>query len=176
MRMMDESGVFSEVTLHNVVYHPHFKDNLLSVHRLWHDSRIGVRFEDRNHLKCMRTGRNFRFRFDGGYHIHVDLLACWIVNPSIAGLATVVRAGYRRWLVAAMVSRKYRQVSPMIPLRAIHALQVEVNASHFIREHHNILHILGSDFRVICVVPFQNQSEDVGMLCVLSIVLLTIYG
>ena len=71
VRMMDESGVFSEVTLHNVVYHPHFKDNLLSVHRLWHDSRIGVRFEDRNHLKCMRTGRNFRFRFDGGYRIHV---------------------------------------------------------------------------------------------------------
>ena len=47
IRMMDDSGVFSEVTLHSVVYHPHFKDNLLSVHRLWNDSRIGVRFEDR---------------------------------------------------------------------------------------------------------------------------------
>ena len=177
VRMMDESGKLSEVTLHNVVYHPHFKDNLLSVHRLWKDSRIGVRFEDQNCLRCLRTGRSFRFQFDGGYRIHVAKSVSLMDSASI----------HRRFGHCSEARLKKMGARcagfPKVPLGFSHdptscdsCLAGGSKRKPFHKRTSQHFTILGSDFRVIYVVPFQNPSEDAGMLCVLSIVPLIIYG
>ena len=41
--MVDLQGRSHSITLHNVVYHPSFHTNLMSVRRLWRDNRIGAR-------------------------------------------------------------------------------------------------------------------------------------
>ena len=48
--MIDHNGYRHQVTLHNVVYHPQFGSNLLSVRRLWKDNRLTTRFEGKNYL------------------------------------------------------------------------------------------------------------------------------
>ena len=45
VNMTDEHGKTHQVTLHNVVYHPSFHTNLLSVRRLWKDNRMSVSFK-----------------------------------------------------------------------------------------------------------------------------------
>ena len=42
--MADNNGCKHQVTLHNVVYHPSFQSNLLSVRRLWRDNRMSAKF------------------------------------------------------------------------------------------------------------------------------------
>ena len=59
------------VTLHNVVYHPNFSENLLSVRRLWKDSRISTTFEDSNYFKDKSTGDKYRFQpTRSGYELY----------------------------------------------------------------------------------------------------------
>ena len=38
LQIVNEDGVHKSITLHNVVYHPSFSENLLSVSRLWKDN------------------------------------------------------------------------------------------------------------------------------------------
>jgi hypothetical protein len=64
----DDDGKYHELTLHNVVYHPSFA-NLMSVRRLWRDSRIKCSFGRTNRLKCTRT--HARFTLDPRHECNV---------------------------------------------------------------------------------------------------------
>ena len=48
IQLLDHNGCLRTITLHNCVYSPHFQSNLISVRRLWKDSRIKTRFGDSN--------------------------------------------------------------------------------------------------------------------------------
>ena len=65
--MVDLQGRSHSITLHNVVYHPSFHTNLMSVRKLWRDNRIGAKFMEHNILKCKHTGAKFRIAFDRQY-------------------------------------------------------------------------------------------------------------
>lgn len=67
--MRNHLGRVREITLHNVVYHPDFSDNLLSVHRLWKDNRISTKFSGYNQFTDETTGERFSFDHSphGGY-------------------------------------------------------------------------------------------------------------
>ena len=65
--MVDLQGRSHSITLHNVVYHPSFHTNLMSVRKLWRDNRIGAKFMERNILKCKHTGAKFAIAFDRQY-------------------------------------------------------------------------------------------------------------
>ena len=65
--LRDDKGRLHQVTLHNVVYHPKFGSNLLSVRRLWRDNRISTKFRESNFLKCAHTGAKFPFKYSGQY-------------------------------------------------------------------------------------------------------------
>ena len=62
LTMNDTHGKPHDITLHNVVYHPAFSENLLSVHRLWKDSRISTRFAGENMF--VDKANNTRFKFE----------------------------------------------------------------------------------------------------------------
>ena len=68
--LKDDKGRDHQITLHNVVYHPDFGCNLLSVRRLWRDNRLSTKFREKNHLKCSHTGAKFPFSFSGQYRAH----------------------------------------------------------------------------------------------------------
>ena len=51
LKLQQPDGSITEVLLHNVVFHPEFSHNLLSVRRLWRDNRIKTRFGERNYFK-----------------------------------------------------------------------------------------------------------------------------
>ena len=65
--LKDSEGRDHQITLHNVVYHPEFGCNLLSVRRLWRDNRLSTKFREHNYLKCSHTGAKFPFSFSGQY-------------------------------------------------------------------------------------------------------------
>ena len=68
--LVSTDGTKHEITLHNVVYHPSFHNNLLSVRRLWKDSRINTKFAGGNsRFKDVQTGVKYQFDEDpsGGY-------------------------------------------------------------------------------------------------------------
>ena len=54
--LTNQHNQIHQITLHNVVYHPDFSGNLLSVRRLWKDSRISTTFEDSNYFRDKATG------------------------------------------------------------------------------------------------------------------------
>ena len=60
--LLDTHGREQTITLHNVAYSPHFHTNLISVRRLWRDSRIKTRFGDKDFFKSVHD--NFRCEFD----------------------------------------------------------------------------------------------------------------
>ena len=61
LQVKNAQGVYKSITLHNVVYHPSFSENLLSVSRLWKDNRIATSFTDKCRLRDMVTGDKFAF-------------------------------------------------------------------------------------------------------------------
>ena len=65
----DKAGNTQDVVLHNVVYHPSFHSNLLSVRRLWRDSRLQCKFDPHNYIKCKYTGTKFPFRYEAQYRM-----------------------------------------------------------------------------------------------------------
>lgn len=70
VNMTDRNGKTHQLTLHNVVYHPSFHTNLLSVRRLWKDNRISTVFKSKNYLKCMHTHAKFPFSYHKSYCTH----------------------------------------------------------------------------------------------------------
>ena len=68
--LKDDKGRDHQITLHNVVYHPDFGCNLLSVRRLWRDNRLSTKFREKNHLKCSHTGAKFPpgHRHEAAFH------------------------------------------------------------------------------------------------------------
>ena len=82
--LADATGRLHEVVLHNVVYHPAFHDNLLSVRRLWRDNRMSTRFRgSTNYLKCASTGVKFPFSFSRQYLTHTTLSAAKAIDPKL---------------------------------------------------------------------------------------------
>ena len=73
--MVDTQGKSHSITLHNVVYHPSFHTNLMSVRRLWRDNRIGAKFMSRNILKCKHTGAKFNINYDSQYKMETVSVA-----------------------------------------------------------------------------------------------------
>ena len=70
--MISTRNVRMNVTLHNVLYHPSFTHNLISVSRLWKDNKIDTHFGG----KCIFMDRinNHKFEFDhrgNSYHTRV---------------------------------------------------------------------------------------------------------
>ena len=63
LRLQQPDGFMTEVLLHNVVFHPDFSHNLLSVRRLWRDNRIKTRFGERNYFKEVSTQKRFYFQY-----------------------------------------------------------------------------------------------------------------
>ena len=61
LKLQQPDGSITEVLLHNVVFHPDFSHNLLSVRRLWRDNRIKTRFGERNYFKEVSTPETFLF-------------------------------------------------------------------------------------------------------------------
>jgi transposase InsO family protein len=81
--MIDHNGYRHQVTLHNVVYHPQFGSNLLSVRRLWKDNRLTTRFEGKNYLKCKHTSARFYFKYDKQYKCHTVNAATKVLKPKV---------------------------------------------------------------------------------------------
>ena len=54
IQLLDQDGCLRTITLHNCVYSPHFQSNLISVRRLWKDSRIKTRFGSSNFFHALR--------------------------------------------------------------------------------------------------------------------------
>ena len=69
LRLVAEDGSATEILLHNVVYHPSFTQNLLSVRRLWRDNRVKTRFGSQNYFKQANTGQKFRFEFNSEFRV-----------------------------------------------------------------------------------------------------------
>ena len=69
LRLVAEDGSTTEILLHNVVYHPSFTHNLLSVRRLWRDNRVKTRFGSQNYFKQANTGLKFRFEFNSEFRV-----------------------------------------------------------------------------------------------------------
>ena len=59
----DTHGRTHHITLHNVIYHPNFHTNLLSVRRLWLDNHIMCRFDPHNYLHDS-SGVRFPIAYD----------------------------------------------------------------------------------------------------------------
>ena len=73
--LVDDHGKTHLVTLHNVIYHPNFHTNLISVRRLWQDNHIMCLFDPLNYMKDTYTGTKFPISFDRQYiSSHINLV------------------------------------------------------------------------------------------------------
>ena len=76
VQMEDAQGRMRTITLYNCVYSPHFHSNLISVRRLWKDSRIKTRFGETNFFHDTQLHFRCRFTHDREYvvqsvhHLH----------------------------------------------------------------------------------------------------------
>ena len=64
-----QDGTSHQLLIHNVVYHPEFSHNLLSVRRLWKDNGLKTRFGDKNYFKCKNSHEKFPFAFDREFKV-----------------------------------------------------------------------------------------------------------
>ena len=65
--LVDQHNRTHHVTLHNVIYHPNFHTNLISVRRLWRDNHIMCRFDPHNYMEEASTGARFPITFNRQY-------------------------------------------------------------------------------------------------------------
>ena len=75
VKLVDDRGMKHEITLHNVVFHPSFKHNLLSVRRLWRHNRISAHFKSTSYLKCANSRTKFPIHFTTNYSTPVAFSA-----------------------------------------------------------------------------------------------------
>ena len=70
INLTSNKGETRDYILHNVVYHPSFSENLLSVRRLWKDSHLSTHFASTNRFVDKRTGEKFKFDWmSKGYNL-----------------------------------------------------------------------------------------------------------
>ena len=70
IHLTSTKGKSTDYVLHNVVYHPDFSENLISVHRLWKDSRLSTHFAGTNKFVDALTGDSYKFDWaNKGYHL-----------------------------------------------------------------------------------------------------------
>ena len=67
LRLQRDDGSTHEILLHNVVYHPDFSHNLLSVRRLWKDSKVKTHFGATNYFRDTATRSKFHFHFNSSF-------------------------------------------------------------------------------------------------------------
>jgi len=65
--LLDQHNRTHHITLHNVIYHPNFHTNLLSVRRLWLDNQVMCRFDPHNYLEDSPTGTRFPITYNRQY-------------------------------------------------------------------------------------------------------------
>ena len=65
--LVDQHNRTHNITLHNVIYHPNFHTNLISVRRLWRDNNIMCRFDPHNYMQDASSGARFPIAFDRQY-------------------------------------------------------------------------------------------------------------
>ena len=70
MQLEDNHGTLQTITLHNVAYAPEFHSNLISVRRLWKDSRVKTRFGATNYFKSINPPFKCMFDYNREYTIH----------------------------------------------------------------------------------------------------------
>lgn len=69
VQLRDSNNVLRTFHLSNVVYHPQFSENLLSVHLLARSANMIPIFHPHPHFIDMNTGDTYPFKFDRGYKI-----------------------------------------------------------------------------------------------------------
>ena len=69
INLQRRDGTTQPVLIHNVVYHPEFPNNLLSVRRMWKDNGLKARFGEKNYFKCKDTGEKFDFNFEREFKV-----------------------------------------------------------------------------------------------------------
>jgi len=80
--MRNSQGQLHTITLHNVVYHPHFAHNLLSVRRLLRDNRLTTHFKEDCYFRCRATKHRFPFSCPHGQYVAESAFSA-SVDPSI---------------------------------------------------------------------------------------------
>ena len=69
LKLLGSDGNYHDFLIHNVVYHPTFPTNLLSVRQMWKQHRLKCVFQGRSRFKCKHTGTYFTFSFSHEYKI-----------------------------------------------------------------------------------------------------------
>ena len=82
LRLRNQRGAVCEHVIHNVVYHPNFHENLLSVRRLWKDNRLKTSFGAVNRFKCVNTQDKFTFDYARAGYYSPTVCAAKIELPS----------------------------------------------------------------------------------------------
>ena len=105
--LLDNRGKTHLVTLHNVIYHPNFHTNLVSVRRLWQDNNITCLFDPHNFMQDISTGVKFPISFDKQYissHLSLvlstrvvddDILHARFAHSSARRLTKLALGGFR---------------------------------------------------------------------------------
>ena len=93
----DTHGRTHQIVLHNVIYHPSFHVNLISVSRLWHDNRIKTRFGGSNYLYCVHAHAKFKLDHQSLYQLSAQAAACAVTANDLDLLhARFGHCSYRR--------------------------------------------------------------------------------
>ena len=67
LRLQDQHGAMRTITLYNVHYAPGIDSNIISVRRLWKDSKVKTKFGDTDYFKTL-DGSRFHFTHVDGEH------------------------------------------------------------------------------------------------------------
>ena len=71
--LVDQHNRTHHITLHNVIHHPNFHTNLISVRHLWRDNHIMCRFDPHNTMLDSSTNTRFPITFDKQQYISSDI-------------------------------------------------------------------------------------------------------
>ena len=69
LSLQRDDGTTEEILIHNVVYHPNFSHNLLSVRRLWKDNGLKTKFGSTNYFKCRKTNARYTFGYNDQFQV-----------------------------------------------------------------------------------------------------------
>ena len=69
LKLERADGTFSEILIHNVVYHPSFSHNLLSVRRLWKDNGLRTKFGKTNSFTDRKNNERYYFQFNDQFQV-----------------------------------------------------------------------------------------------------------
>jgi len=161
--LLDNRGKTHLVTLHNVIYHPNFHTNLVSVRRLWQDNNITCLFDPHNFMQDISTGVKFPISFDKQYiSSHLSLvLSTRVVDDDILHARFGHSSARRltklatRCLGFPKLADSHTHVDPTASM-LVHPADVP----SILESHLPPILTLVLNLAVTCVVPFLNPLKD----------------